>query len=324
MDTQNQLTGRDHGGGLDAAVAKYGGRREDWLDLSTGINPNPYVFSDVPKAAWTDLPDQAAYEKAMSAARRFWKIPDDAAGLLAPGLSSVIAQLPFVMQGQNYFIEEPTYNEYRAAFDRTDWTMPAAANQADLRIVVSPNNPTGKWFGLGNLSDETSLVVDESFADIAPENSNANLARRSNTLLLKGLGKFWGLAGLRFGAAFGDALLIARLQDRFGPWAVSGPALHVAAEALKDVEWANQTRENLSQMAGSLDQIFDPLMHGAARGTTLFRLYKVKDATVLHHYLCRSQILTRVFPYDKTLIRVGLPADDTGLSRLRAAIKGVM
>ena len=25
---------RDHGGGLDAAVAQFGGAREDWLDLS--------------------------------------------------------------------------------------------------------------------------------------------------------------------------------------------------------------------------------------------------------------------------------------------------
>ena len=28
---------RVHGGALDAAVRRFGGRREDWLDLSTGI-----------------------------------------------------------------------------------------------------------------------------------------------------------------------------------------------------------------------------------------------------------------------------------------------
>ncbi|MDP5360373.1 MAG: threonine-phosphate decarboxylase, partial [Paracoccaceae bacterium] len=33
---------RDHGGGLDAAIAVHGGTRKDWLDLSTGINPAPY------------------------------------------------------------------------------------------------------------------------------------------------------------------------------------------------------------------------------------------------------------------------------------------
>ena len=32
----------DHGGGIDAAAARFGGARVDWLDLSTGINPRPY------------------------------------------------------------------------------------------------------------------------------------------------------------------------------------------------------------------------------------------------------------------------------------------
>jgi len=38
---------RDHGGGLDAAVATYGGARGGWVDLSTGINPVPYPVGDV-------------------------------------------------------------------------------------------------------------------------------------------------------------------------------------------------------------------------------------------------------------------------------------
>ena len=30
-----------HGGGITAAARLVGGRPQDWLDLSTGINPNP-------------------------------------------------------------------------------------------------------------------------------------------------------------------------------------------------------------------------------------------------------------------------------------------
>ena len=41
MESRKKNNSRDHGGGLDAAVAKFGGAREDWLDLSTGINPSP-------------------------------------------------------------------------------------------------------------------------------------------------------------------------------------------------------------------------------------------------------------------------------------------
>ena len=52
--------GRDHGGGVDAAVARFGGDRSDWIDLSTGINPVPYPVPPVDALAWTALPDRAA------------------------------------------------------------------------------------------------------------------------------------------------------------------------------------------------------------------------------------------------------------------------
>ena len=51
---------RDHGGGLDTAIKQYGGTRENWLDLSTGINPNPYPIPDIPMHYWHVLPDEAA------------------------------------------------------------------------------------------------------------------------------------------------------------------------------------------------------------------------------------------------------------------------
>jgi len=75
---------RDHGGGLDAAAAAFGGRRDDWLDLSTGINPVPYPLPDIRADAWTALPDQGATNALITAARTFWDVPDDAAVRAAP------------------------------------------------------------------------------------------------------------------------------------------------------------------------------------------------------------------------------------------------
>ena len=54
---------RDHGGGLDAAIAAFGGTRAEWLDLSTGINPAPYPIGPLAEDAWTALPDSAAMER---------------------------------------------------------------------------------------------------------------------------------------------------------------------------------------------------------------------------------------------------------------------
>jgi cobalamin biosynthetic protein CobC len=51
-------TKRDHGGGLNATIDQYGGQRSDWLDLSTGINPNPYPVPETPAHYWHVLPDE--------------------------------------------------------------------------------------------------------------------------------------------------------------------------------------------------------------------------------------------------------------------------
>ena len=75
---------RDHGGGVDAAAARFGGRRAEWIDLSTGINPQPYPIPALPAEAWNALPDAAAQTALVDAARAFWKVPPDAALLAVP------------------------------------------------------------------------------------------------------------------------------------------------------------------------------------------------------------------------------------------------
>ena len=89
---------RDHGGGLDAAARRWGGRREAWLDLSTGINPVPWpgpgAMPAIPPAAWAALPDAGAAARLLAAARRTFAVPEGAALLAIPGASAAIALLP--------------------------------------------------------------------------------------------------------------------------------------------------------------------------------------------------------------------------------------
>ena len=58
--------------GLDAAIAHFGGKRGDWLDLSTGVNPHPYPVGECDPEAWTALPDHGAFTRLEGAARAFW------------------------------------------------------------------------------------------------------------------------------------------------------------------------------------------------------------------------------------------------------------
>ncbi|CAN7300986.1 threonine-phosphate decarboxylase [Rhizobium sp. LjRoot254] len=69
------MAGIVHGGGLTAACARYGGEPGDWLDLSTGINPNMVALPEIPTAVWNRLPD-AALELAAREAARDWYLPE--------------------------------------------------------------------------------------------------------------------------------------------------------------------------------------------------------------------------------------------------------
>ena len=60
---------RDHGGNLDEAMARFGGGRTDWLDLSTGINRAPYPLPAFSAHAANDLPTKADMARLCAAAR---------------------------------------------------------------------------------------------------------------------------------------------------------------------------------------------------------------------------------------------------------------
>ncbi len=306
---------RDHGGGLDAAITQYGGKRADWVDLSTGINPHPYPLGEINAEAWTALPDKGAFARLEAAARRFWNVPEGAAVLAAPGASALIARIPTLHAPAQAEIPTPTYNEHAAAFAANGWTL-ADAGQA--QVLVHPNNPDGRLWDRPDWS-RALTVIDESFCDVTPEATHIARATEPNTLILKSFGKFWGLAGLRLGFAIGDPALVNRLREAVGPWQVSGPALEIGTRALEDTAWAQTTRKRLAVETARMD---GTMMHHGAKligGTTLFRLYEVDDAARWQDKLARGHVWSRIFPYSKTWLRLGLPPAG-GWAKLEAAL----
>ena len=313
----NPRTARDHGGGLDGAMAHFGGARDDWVDLSTGINPNPYKVSGLKASDWMDLPDHGAFERLTDAARAFWGVPDTAQILPAPGASAVIARLPALAKAGRVQITMPTYNEHAAAFTAQGWTA-QETGPVEARVIVHPNNPDGRIWQETDV-DAPLTVIDESFCDVTPDASLIHLTGRPGVVVLKSFGKFWGLAGLRLGFAIGHPELIARLNDLTGPWAVSGPALRIGAQALRDTWWAEETRAGLATEATRLDQLVTANGAQLIGGTSLFRLYDVDDAAAWQDKLARAHIWSRIFPYSKTFLRLGLPPTH-GWAKLEAAL----
>jgi cobalamin biosynthesis protein CobC len=308
----------DHGGGIDAAVALYGGSRDDWVDLSTGINPHPYPFRDLSVRDWATLPDIAAAAGLNRAARSFWAVPDGAAVLAAPGASSLIARIPVLRPPGRANIPSPTYNEHARAFAAESWQI--VDGTCDAKVLVHPNNPDGRIWKADD-AGAAMTIIDESFCDVLPEASLIQLATRPGTIILKSFGKFWGLAGLRLGFAIGDPAIITRLAQMLGPWPVSGPALKIGTEALCDTLWADETRLRLANDAARLDAMMAARNVIPVGGTTLFRLYDVATAKNWQDHLARQHIWTRIFPYNPRWIRLGLPGTEAHWARLAQALK---
>lgn len=311
----------DHGGGVDAAAATYGGARDLWIDLSTGINPVAYPLPVFDGRDWSVLPDDRAQAALARAARQFWQIPDGAAVLAAPGASSLIARIPALMAPGKVSIQEPTYNEHGRAFAAAGWDV-GEEIAVQAQVLVHPNNPDGRVWAASDVTADL-CIIDESFCDVMPMQSLIALSARPGVIVLKSFGKFWGLAGVRLGFAIGDPGMIAKVAQMLGPWPVSGPALAVGTQALQDVPWADAARARLAADAARLDALITQVGPKVVGGTSLFRLYDTDDAAGWQHRLARHQIWSRIFPYSNRWVRLGLPGAPADWTRLETALERV-
>ena len=320
---------RDHGGNLDAAMARFGGAAGDWIDLSTGINPRPYPIPDIPASSWAALPTEAELAGLREAAARAY----GAACAIAPvtGAQAAIQMIPALMPPGEARVLGPTYNEHAASLRAAGWQVREVARveelaSADLAVIVNPNNPDGQRHrpdALLALAEQVGmLVVDESFADTAPELSVIPhlTGETGRVIALRSFGKFYGLAGLRLGFALGGARYIARLKDMAGPWPVSGPAITIGCAALNDTAWQEATRARLSADAARLDALAAAAGWELVGGTPLFRLYETGDAAAAQDRLARVHIWSRTFPYAGGWLRLGLPDGAAQWARVEAAL----
>lgn len=318
---------RDHGGNLDQAMARFGGSRADWLDLSTGINRAPYPTGNLPAEAFTDLPTASAKAALLRAAAQAFRT--DAPMVALAGAQAAIQAVPHLMPKGSARVLAPTYNEHAAALRAMGWQVdevawPDALAGADLAVIVNPNNPDGRHLTPDQIMELAGkvgfLVVDESFADMTPDMSVAALAGGPGLLVLRSFGKFYGLAGLRLGFAIGDDATIQRINAMAGPWPVSGPAIAIGTQALVDTTWALKTTIRLTDDARRADALATKAGWDVIGGTTLFRLYQTPDAQTAQDHLARQHVWSRIFPYSPHWLRLGLPGNDAEWDHLARAI----
>ena len=317
----------EHGGRLRRAAEAYGIPLADWLDLSTGINPQGYPVPPVPADAWLRLPED---DDGLEAAAADYY--GSAHLLPVAGSQSAIQLLPAVLRGERVSLLAPGYAEHAHAWrDRRAVAVgadeiDAAVAHSDIVVLVQPNNPTGVHFGRERLLEWHTrlarrggwLVVDEAFIDTTPAQSLVPLAGADGLVVLRSVGKFFGLAGARVGFVFAPGSVRAALAERLGPWTLAGPARWAARHALADRAWQTQARAALLTAGERLQALLET--HGLpACGPALFKLVATPDAARLHAAFARRGILLRLFETPQA-VRFGLPSDEAGWARLAAAL----
>lgn len=317
----------EHGGRLAAARAQHPNAPTPWLDLSTGINPHGWRVARPPLATLTRLPDPAdlAALEAM-AAEAFGTAPGRVVAV--PGAEAGLRLLPEALAIRRVAIASPTYGSHADAWRLSGAQVSEPArdelfnDDADLLVVVNPNNPDGRAEPGGDLVARARrrwLIIDESFVEVEPALSAASF-ESERTIMLRSFGKFHGLPGVRLGFVIAPPAIAAGLRARLGDWPVSADAIAMGRAAYADSNWAERTRVRLAADARRLDALLVDNGLAVVGGTSLFRLVRCADGEAVAWRLGASGVLVRTFAFDPGLIRFGLPGRHDW-PRLRRALE---
>lgn len=311
-----------HGGRLADAIAHFG--PGDWIDLSTGINPNAWPGTGDLAMDWQALPDPRALDELEAAAAAFFGTAP-ARVCAVPGTEIGLRMLGDILPGPAVHARP----SYRTHGEMVPGSRPMAltemtgAEEATI-ILANPNNPDGRITPPATLlgwSGASWLVVDEAFADPTPGISvAAHVDDARRLIVFRSFGKFFGLAGVRLGFVLGPRAVIAQYRRRLGSWPLAAAALAIGTAAYRDVDWIATMRSALRGQAAALDAVLARRGFMPVGACPLFRLIEVADAAALFEHLAAHAILTRPFDYNPHWLRLGLPADQAALDRLDKAL----
>ena len=185
-------------------------------NLSSTCRPgsilNPYRLPHFSADLFERLPAQAATAELAAIAARAYGAPAAAHVVPAPGTQILLPLVAGLLRPGRAAVISPAYGELADAAALAGHKVVAvsdlaAAGDARLVFVGNPNNPNGRLFAASDLirlakdlrARGGMLIVDEAFMDVGPIGTSLapELGRnRSNIIVLRSFGKFFGLAGI--------------------------------------------------------------------------------------------------------------------------------
>ncbi len=239
----------------DLVVSKFGGywRYDKMLDFCYLVNPYfpPKPFMEKLQREFPAL--LGAYPSGLNMqnmnAERIFGVSADYI-LTGNGASELINALGQTVGGK-IAVGVPTFNEYVRCFkdseivyvDNSKWdyqinldVYKEICGQVDMLCVVSPDNPSGAMLTKEQAlqlaehakNKNTKLLIDESFIDFAHPQSkytlldNEILNKYPNMIVVKSIGKSYGVAGLRLGIiASSNIKLLSEIRRNMQIWNIN-------------------------------------------------------------------------------------------------------
>ncbi len=329
----------NHGGNLTKASAEFGIPEDQWLDLSTGLNPASWVPKEtIPSKYLAQLPYPD--NTLLSAATDYYGTPQL---LPVPGSQAAIQLIPQIQKSCSALMPVPGYEEHIYHWQKNGHQVRPynpqkdelleiiQRDQPDVVLVINPNNPTGCLYTKSELLTLLEaverymglLIIDEAFIDTRPEHSLSSV--NSNSLIiLRSLGKFFGLPGIRVGFVIANQRWRDAIESALGPWAVSGPSQWIASQCLSDIAWQHETKKSLqtlsNQQAAFLSEVFDHIslkIESSDYFTTL--QLPIETAKAIQNHFARNGILVRKIDIEEgeSLLRFGLCAGEKSILLLQ-------
>lgn len=309
-----------HGGDIYSYAEILKKTPEHIIDMSASINPLP-----LPEKI-----SQKVYEKFAllnrypdTEARKFRKILEELYGIpysstiCGNGSTELIYLAVASFNPRSVLILEPTFIEYERAckvnmirnisrvfslkaeeiLDKTFKTL--KTSHYDMVFLCNPNNPTGWLIGKDKILwliknfKNTLFIIDEAFIDFVPQESVLSEAiLMQNTLVLRSLTKFYGMAGLRFGYAAGNIKLIDKIRENQQPWNTNSIAQWIAEEMIRDESFRLKSFEFFKKEK----EFFELSMRNLALEyfSSVANFYLLRfSKTYIHKQLIKKGILVR-------------------------------
>ncbi|AWW39751.1 pyridoxal phosphate-dependent aminotransferase [Streptomyces cadmiisoli] len=195
------------------------------------------------------------------------------------------------------------------ALDLAQYAEFIRARGTRVAVICNPNNPDGGFLHkhsvvqfMDAMADRDLVVIDESFLEFADAEAEPSVVQeamiRPNVVVLRSLGKNFGLHGIRFGYLVANPALAGRIRSMLPKWNLNSFAEHVVfmlkEHGAEYTQSLQQVRRDRLEMASQLSALPGLTVYPSQGNFLFVRLPVGAEGTVVRdRLLTEHRVLVR-------------------------------